>query len=111
MKTPAHFEYLLLYAMSGAESLQGWTARLANLIQGYAADDTSLVIAAFGFQEYAFMQRAFRQRARFLYDNYVRPLHEIGGSEDRERFIALRRSQWEEYRVGYERWIRLMEAE
>jgi hypothetical protein len=106
LETPAHFEYLLLSAMSGAESLQGWTARLANLIQGYAADDTSLVIAAFGFQEYAFMQRAFRQRARFLYDNYVRPLHEMGGSEDRERVIALRRSQWEEYRVGYERRIR-----
>ena len=55
------------------------------------------------------MQRAFRERARFLLDNYIRPLHEMSGGGDRERFVALRQSLWGEYRIGYERWFRLME--
>jgi hypothetical protein len=109
VETPAHFEYLLLYAMIGTASLQSWAVRLADLVQGYAADDASLVIAAFGYPEFGPMQHAFRERARFLLDNYIRPLHEMSGGGGRERFVALRQSLWGEYRIGYERWFRLME--
>jgi len=109
VETPAHFEYLLLYAMIGTASLQSWAVRLADLVQGYAADDASLVIAAFGYPEFGPMQNAFRERARFLLDSYIRPLHEMSGGGGRERFVALRQSLWGEYRIGYERWFRLME--
>ena len=111
VETPAHFEHLLLHAMSDAASLQGWAVRLAGLIQGLAADDASLVIAAFGFPEFTLMQDAFHQRTRFLYDNYIRPLQEMSGGGDRERIVALRQSLWGEYRIGYEKLFRLMEAE
>ena len=33
VETPAHFEYLLLYAMIGTASLQSWAVRLADLVQ------------------------------------------------------------------------------
>ena len=97
--------------MSDAASLQGWAVRLAGLIQGLAADDASLVIAAFGFPEFTLMQDAFHQRTRFLYDNYIRPFQEMSGGGDRERIVALRQSLWGEYRTGYEKLFRLMEAE
>lgn len=111
LQSPAHFEYLLLHSMAEAASLRAWAEQLAEDVRSYTSDDASLVIASFSYPTFPAMQQAFDQRCRWLFEKYIDPLHPIGAPEEREQFDAVRRALWEEYRIGYEKWIRRMEAE
>ena len=108
--TPAHFEHMLLVAMLMAPDLRSWATRLAQQVQEYSSDDASLVAVSFGYPTFEAMQQAFRRRAEYLEKNYVRRIREIDPERDRERFVEVRRSCWEDYRFGYEKYIRAMEA-
>jgi hypothetical protein len=109
VQTPAHFEHLLLDTMSGTASLPAWVARLAEVVQDYSADDASLAIASFGYPTFEAMRLAFGERCGFVTRKYIQPLRGIRPGEHAQ-LAAVRQSCWEEYRVGYEKWIRYMEA-
>jgi serine/threonine protein phosphatase PrpC len=111
VKTPAHFEYLLLDTMNMAASLHEWAARLAEYPQGSSADDASLVIAAFGYRSFPDMKQAFAERGHALTETYIDPLHKSGTRRKQRKPLATRQSLWEEYRIGYEKLIRQREAD
>jgi len=96
---------LLLAAMKNATDLRSWTARLTKRVQEYSGDDASLVAIAFGYPTYAAMQQAFRPRLSWLDENFAKPIRDIDWKQERERFVELRKSCWEDYRSGYERLI------
>lgn len=107
--TPVHFEYLLLATMLNAPDLGSWAAMLARRVQGYSADDASLVAAAFGYLTFKAMQDSFRRRAVYLDENFNELIRGINPERERERFVEARRTCWEKYRPGYEKFIRAME--
>jgi Protein phosphatase 2C len=111
VKTPAHFEYLLLDTMNMAASLHEWAARLAEYAQGSSADDASLVVAAFGYRSFPDMKQAFAGRGHALTETYIDPLHKSGARRKQRKPLATRQSLWEEYRIGYEKLIRQREAD
>jgi serine/threonine protein phosphatase PrpC len=109
VQTPAHFEHLLLDTMAGNPSMHAWAANLAEIVKGYSADDASLVIASFGYPTLDAMRLAFGERHRFVAHRYIRPLREIS-SENHAELAFTRQSSWDEYKGGYEKWLRQMEA-
>jgi serine/threonine protein phosphatase PrpC len=106
VETPAHFEYVLLYAMNMAASPHEWAAQLAEYAQVSSADDASLVIAAFGYPSFQDMQRAFAPRGDVLAEKYIEPLRGPGARMKQRQQPATRQSLWEEYKIGYEKLIR-----
>jgi hypothetical protein len=56
------------------------------------------------------MQRAFQPRADSLENNYSLRIRGIDRERDRARFVEVRRLCWEDYRHGYEKFIRAMEV-
>jgi hypothetical protein len=106
--TPAHFEHLLLVTMLEAPDLRSWTIMLADRVQEYSGDDASLAAVAFGYPTFGAMQHAFRPRSAFLDKKYVQLIGQIDPGRDREHYVEVRQSCWEDYRQGYEKFIRAM---
>jgi serine/threonine protein phosphatase PrpC len=109
VQSPAHFEHVLLDTMHQAENLQAWAVMLAESVQRYSADDASLVIVSFGYPTFDATRIAYSERREFLNRKYIQPLHGIRQG-DNAQLSAVRKSCWEEYRSGYEKWLRDMEA-
>ena len=107
VRTPAHFEYVLLDTMLEAQDLQSWATGLMQRVQGYSGDDASLVAVSFGYPTFEAMQHAFRPRHAHLNKNFAQKgIDEIDAVRDREHFVAVRQDCWDEYRYGYERFMR-----
>lgn len=109
VQTPAHFEHVLLDTMHKTRSLQAWVRLLVDAVQSYTSDDASMAIAAFGYPTFEAMRLAFIERYDFMNRKYIQPLREVRLGEH-EQLAAARQTCWAEYRTGYERWLRDMEA-
>jgi len=105
--TPPHFEYLLLDTMLKAPDLGSWALSLAQRVQEYSGDDASLAAVSFGYPTFEAMQLAFRPRRAHLSNSFRQQrIDKIDPERDRDLFVAARKSCWEDYRYGYERFIR-----
>jgi hypothetical protein len=102
VRTPAHFEHLLLDSLAGASSLAGWAAELVESVGAIAADDCSFSLAAFGFGTFAELQAAMRPRLDFLAEQHWAPFQRAGSAEEAE---ALRGRSWEAYRDLYHQMV------
>jgi hypothetical protein len=109
VQTPAHFEHVLLDTMYKTKTMQAWARVLVEAVQSYTSDDASIVIAAFGYPTFEAMRLAFSERYDFLNHRYIQPLREIRQGEH-VQLVAARQTSWAEYRIGYEKWLRDMEA-
>ncbi len=109
VQSPAHFEHVLLDTMHKTQSMKAWARLLVEAVQSYTSDDASMVIAAFGYPTFDAMRFAFSERHEFLNRRYIQPFREIrpGGHT---QLAAARQASWEEYRSGYEKWLRELEA-
>lgn len=100
---PAQFEHVLLRTLGEAPDLQAWTNLLASTVAGYTGDDASLALVAFGYQDYAQLREAFRQREHEVRVEYVdRVSWAMGEDTDRDTFLAVRAESWRRYRPSYE---------
>ena len=99
VRTPAHFEYLLLHALSGAASMEGWSTRLLASISEFAADDVSYSIAAIGFDSFAQLKASFASREQYLANEHWAPFVENSG--DADAIERLRVESWQVYRDLY----------
>jgi len=109
VRTPAHFEYLLLDTMLEARDLRSWALGLMQRVQGYSGDDASLVAVSFGYPTFEAMKHEFRPRRAYLNKSFAQKrIDEIDAIRDRELFVAVRQDCWKEYQGGYERFMRTM---
>lgn len=100
VRTPAHFEYLLLHALVGAETIDQWSDRLLSAFAEFAADDVSFSIAATGFGDLGNMKRAFRARHDYLEVEHWKPF--VDNTGDAEAIERLREESWSVYRDLYQ---------
>lgn len=99
VRTPAHFEYLLLHTLQGASSMDDWSTRLLDAFSEFAADDVSFAIAAVGFDSFAALKGKFTARHRYLADEHWRPFLDNAG--DADAIERLRAESWAVYKDLY----------
>ena len=90
LPSPMHYEWMLLDAMQKADSFEGWRGRISEMTESVTADDSTYMMAIFGWRDFADMREAFAGRHAAL----------------EARLIAARdegdlREYWNEYRAGY----------
>ena len=74
LKTPMEFEYLILYTLMTAESVNEWKTKLENSIREFTGDDHTISLAAYGFKSFNEMQIFYQTRTDFLYEHYIKHL-------------------------------------
>lgn len=90
LPSPMHFEWLLTDTLLRADSTEDLEKRLNAQLDEVAADDATLVMAAFGWPDFECMRRDFAQRHEYL-------CNRLNGAPTQEAL----RAYWQEYRQGY----------
>jgi serine/threonine protein phosphatase PrpC len=119
VRSPMHFEHLVLSHLLQAPSPDSWSAALQRDITAVTGDDAAMSLLGIGAQFRRF-QKLFAPRVEELERQFIGPLEERARAvADAERQLtALRQRQeditaeiWGRYKPGYERFLRPDEYE
>ena len=102
VRTPAEFEYHLLSTLAAAEDPAGWAVGLAERVQSYTGDDSSLALLAVGFRDVRDLQRHLAARTEQLSREHWEPMQGLP-LDDRDALVVARGNSWQRYRSAYER--------
>lgn len=97
--TPAHFEFLVLDKLVGANDAQEWSAAIIEELGRFAGDDASFALMTAGFSDFEDLQEAFRRRHDYLRTEHWLPFLRLTDEADRDLF---REASWAAYRDAYE---------
>lgn len=101
LSTPMEFEGVLLETLLKTKCVADWERELANTLGSIAGDDHTLCLAAYGYRNYATLQKSFVRRYEYIEKHYLLPVSNIP-VEDRESRFEL----WSSYRDNYMRYIK-----
>lgn len=93
LKTPMEFEYLILYTLVTAKSVNEWKSKLESSIRRFTGDDYTISLAAYGFKSFNEMQVFYKKRVDFLYEHYIKCLE--NSTKQKIEFL------WNEYKKVY----------
>jgi hypothetical protein len=111
VRSPMHFEQLLLSTLQAARDVTGWRQALEAAVTAITGDDAALALLGLGSDLAGFKQR-FKDRTAELERRYIAPLDDLDGqvqraeqelAELRTRRAALGDELWGVYKPGYER--------
>jgi serine/threonine protein phosphatase PrpC len=119
MRTPMHFEHLVLSRMQSARSTSGWSASLQAEIAKVTGDDAamSLIGVGAGLKEF---QSLFAPRVAELEEEFIGPLDDLNEAvataereleELRRRQLATTTAIWSRYKGDYEKYLRAETSE
>jgi serine/threonine protein phosphatase PrpC len=113
VRSPMHFEHLLLSTLQAARNANGWQRALEAAVTAITGDDAALALLGLGADLDGFKRR-FKDRTAELQRRYTEPLDELDGKVQRaeQELAALktRRAEagaelWGAYRHDYERYL------
>jgi hypothetical protein len=113
VRSPMHFEQLLLSTLQAARDATGWQEALEAAVAAITGDDAALALLGLGADLGGFKQ-LFQDRVAELQHRYVDPLEELDGqvrraeqelAELRARRAELGAELWGAYKPGYERYL------
>nr|MDQ6948520.1 hypothetical protein [Actinomycetota bacterium] len=113
VRSPMHFEHLILSCLATAEGPEEWRAALIANISAITGDDASLALVGVG-ADLAHNRELFAARTEELERRYVAPLNALHSKareaeqalEDlRSQQVTLENELWEDYRLPYERFL------
>jgi len=113
VRSPMHFEQLLLSSLQAARDATGWQQALEARVTAVTGDDAALALLGLGADLGGFKQ-LFKDRAAELQHRYIDPLEELEGQVRRaeQQLAELRASRaelggelWGAYKPGYERYL------
>jgi hypothetical protein len=113
VRTPIHFEHLVLAALRDSVDAESWSRLLQQRISAVTGDDASLAVLGVG-ADHAEFQQLFADRAADVEERCVRPLDELESevaraeqslAEARRRHMSLQTSLWSGYKPDYERYL------
>ena len=93
--TPMEFEYMITDTLERSESIDEWKFKLEQFIKRVASDDYTMGVAVCGYKNFKNLKKAFKERRKFLKDNYISKL--VYGNE------RMRVALWNEYKKTYYR--------
>jgi serine/threonine protein phosphatase PrpC len=122
VRTPMHFEYLVLSHLLEARNTEAWSSAMQDEIAAVTGDDAAMSTLGVGadFKEF---QKLFAPRVAELASDFIEPLDELSDAVTRaeQELRALQSRQldemterWNRYKSEYERYLRpeaLMEDE
>ena len=114
VRTPMHFEHLVLSRLLEARNTEGWSSSLQAEIAAVTGDDAAMSTLGVGadFKEF---QKLFAPRVAELASDFVEPIDQLSDAVARveQELQALRSRQldettqrWNQYKSGYERYLR-----
>jgi serine/threonine protein phosphatase PrpC len=115
--SPMHFEHLVLNSMQGARNASAWSTSLQAEIAGVTGDDAAMALIGVGgdFKE---LQALYASRVAKLSEQFIAPLDQLSqavAAAERELETLRRRQRdrtaevWDQYRPGYELYLRAEE--
>ena len=113
LRSPMHFEHLLLAHLMAAEDAASWSAAVQAEIAPVTGDDAAMATLAIG-ADLSDLQRLYRERAERLRDDHIRPIDDavagVAAAEAaleaaRRREAEVTSSAWEQYKPDYERYL------
>jgi serine/threonine protein phosphatase PrpC len=119
VRSPMHFEHLVLSHLLGSRNPDSWSAALQRDITAVTGDDAAMSLLGIGAQ-FAQFQELFRSRVEELEREFIAPMEERARAvADAERQLAAARRRqddtiaeiWGRYKPGYERYLRPDEPE
>jgi hypothetical protein len=114
LRTPMHFEYLVLSQLLEARSTEAWSSALQAEIAAVTGDDAAMSVLGVGADLKAF-QELFAPRVAELASDFIEPLDELSDAVTRaERDLRALQSRqldemterWNQYKSDYERYLR-----
>ena len=114
VRTPMHFEYLVLSHLLEARSTEAWSSALQAEIAAVTGDDAAMSTLAVGADLKEF-QELFAPRVGELASDFIEPLDELSDAVTRaeQELRALQSRQlnemtekWNRYKSEYERYLR-----
>jgi serine/threonine protein phosphatase PrpC len=110
LRSPMHFEALVLRALAAATDEEDWSTTLQHEIAAVTGDDASMATIAIG-ADLSALQTLFAPRLAAVREQYTEPMDalvdEIGRAEEALARLHRRRTEdtaarWGSYRQGYE---------
>jgi serine/threonine protein phosphatase PrpC len=114
LRTPMHFEYLVLRHLLEARNTEAWSSTLQDEISAVTGDDAAMSTLGIGADLKEF-QKLFAPRVAELASNFIEPLDELSDAITRaeHELRALQSRQldemterWGRYKAEYERYLR-----
>ena len=114
VRTPMHFEYLVLSHLLEARSTEAWSSALQAEIAAVTGDDAAMSTLGVGADLKEF-QKLFSPRVGELASDFIEPLDELSDAVTRaeQQLRALQSRQlnemtekWNRYKSDYERYLR-----
>ena len=90
LPSPMHFEWMLLRTMCNSRSFNDWENKLRNEIAAVTGDDSTIIMAFYGWKSFSGMRKAFLDRESALKNQL-----------DRELSVGELRALWRQYKTGY----------
>jgi hypothetical protein len=113
VRTPIHFEHLVLAALQESTDTGSWSKILQRRIAAIAGDDAAMAVLGVGADHDEF-RRLFAPRTAEIEQRCIMPLDELEAevcraeqavAEARSRHAAVQTSLWAQYKTGYERYL------
>ena len=113
VRSPMHFERMMLETLSGSPTTKSWSAALAERISTVAGDDAAMGLLGVGADHDGF-QRLFTERTSMITERWVDPIDALAADVERaERELdaaRLRQTQrtaelWGSYKAHYESYL------
>jgi hypothetical protein len=113
VRTPIHFEHLVLSALQESTDTESWSELLQQRIAEVTGDDASLAVLGVGADHEEFRQ-LFASRTTDLDERWIQPLDRLedearraeqAAAEARRRHAFLQTSLWAAYKLPYERYL------
>lgn len=90
LNSPMHFEWMLIKTLCDSRSFREWETKLCDEISLVTGDDSTLIMAVYGWESFSDLQDAFKERERGLRELLSQRL-----SMDKLR------EAWQMYKGGY----------
>jgi serine/threonine protein phosphatase PrpC len=114
VRTPMHFEHLVLSRLLAARNTEAWSSSLQTDIAAVTGDDAAMSTLGVGadFKEF---QKLFAPRVAELASDVIEPLDQLNATvarveqeldELRLRQLDETTEKWNQYKTGYERYLR-----
>jgi serine/threonine protein phosphatase PrpC len=112
VRSPMHFEHLLLSTMQAARDVPTWQQALEAEVTAITGDDAAIALLGLGADLDGF-KKLCKDRTDELRRRYIDPLNELDGqvrqaeqqlAELRARRVELGAELWRSYKGGYERY-------
>jgi serine/threonine protein phosphatase PrpC len=113
VRSPMHFEHLLLSTLHGARDVPAWQQALEARVTTITGDDAALTLLGLGADLDGF-KKLFRERTTEIQRRYIDPLDELDGqvqraeqelADLRARRVEVGSELWAAYKPDYERYL------